>query len=161
MRFTYAARAWRVSPRVAPLFALILALLVSSCGANGPRTLVAGEDACAYCRMEITDPRFGAQVITQTGRIHVFDSVECAAAFVRGNAPESIASVWVADLLSGTFVAAESAGFLSGSETLAPMGRTIAFADASTATQEQLRRGGTRIAWAALVADTASVHGVH
>ena len=55
--------------------------LLAAC-TEPPRALVAGRDACAYCRMTIDDPRFGALVRTAKGRLQTFDSIECAAAYV-------------------------------------------------------------------------------
>ena len=42
-------------------------------------------DTCAYCRMTISDERFGGQFVTSKGKVHVFDSIECLAAFYLAN----------------------------------------------------------------------------
>ena len=36
-----------------------------------------GVDACAYCKMNIVDPKFGAELITKKGRVYKFDAIEC------------------------------------------------------------------------------------
>ena len=70
------------------LAVLLVACLASACG-SGPRPLVVGEDSCRYCRMTIDDPRFGAMVLTERGRIETFDSIECLAGYVSSLAPAS------------------------------------------------------------------------
>lgn len=144
--------------------ALLLAMVASSCAPVGPRPIALGEDQCHFCKMEITDARFGAQVVMNTGRIHVFDSVECLAAFV-GSAPsESIGSVWVADVAApATFVRAEEAGYLLDGSLRGPMGRAVSFATPAAAGTEGLKTGGVTVSWQALVSDSAAIlsHGGH
>lgn len=36
-----------------------------------------GTDQCAYCRMTISNPRFGAELITDKRRILMYDAAEC------------------------------------------------------------------------------------
>ena len=49
--------------------------------------------------MTVTDPRFGAELVTDKGRVYVFDDIDCLAAFVgAGSVPEGrIHSLWVND----------------------------------------------------------------
>ncbi len=144
--------------------ALLLGAVASGCAPAGPRPIALGQDQCHYCKMEITDARYGAQVVMRTGRVQVFDSVECLAAFV-GSAPaESIASVWVADVAApATFVRAEQAGYLLDGVLRGPMGRAVSFATPAAAAAEGARTGGVTVSWRALVADSAAVlsHGGH
>jgi len=50
--------------------------LLSSCG-GGPQPIRFGEDACDNCRMIISDPRFGAQLVTDKGKAYKFDDISC------------------------------------------------------------------------------------
>jgi copper chaperone NosL len=134
-----------------------LLALVAACGPAAPRALVLGEDQCRYCRMEITDARFGAQVILSTGRIEVFDSVECLAGFVRTAPAGSITSVWVMDATSpGRFVAADAAGYVVDGSLRGPMGRIVSLGTPALAAQ-QASSGGATLSWAAIVADSAGL----
>lgn len=36
-----------------------------------------GQDQCAYCRMTISNPKFGSELITDKGRILKYDATEC------------------------------------------------------------------------------------
>ncbi len=139
--------------------AIVMAAAVAACGGSGPRAVVAGEDACAYCRMEVSDLRFAAEVVTETGRVHVFDSVDCLTGFVRGVPRGSMGAVWVTDAdHPGTFVAADSAGYLVESSLRGPMGMTVAFASPDAARAAQARYGGRVAAWDAVLAAGAA-HG--
>ncbi len=96
-----------------PATALFLALVSASCGATTPREIVIGQDQCTYCRMEVTDPKFATQVILTTGKIVVFDAVDCLAGYVRGNPAERIKSVWVAAVMEESSSAPRRRGFCS------------------------------------------------
>lgn len=154
------SRAARVRRVALLLLAAGTTLALAACAAPHPRDLVVGEDQCRYCRMEITDPRFGAQVILSTGRIETFDSVECAAGFVRELPAEQRATVWVADFTSGAWVRADSAGFVVGAATRAPMGATVAYATRSAAAAAA-GASDRVVDWAGVVAATAAEHGGH
>lgn len=140
-------------------------LLVSAlaCGQAMPRALVIGEEACDFCKMRITDPRFGGQVILTTGRQIVFDSPECLVGFLDANAATSIASVWVLDAEHPNgWVRAESAGFLADASLRGPMGRVTAFASPEAARTAQVTLGGTPVSWEAIRSDSARlVAGAH
>jgi hypothetical protein len=61
------------------LLALLLAAALVPGGAaashSGPRT-------CTYCLMPIDDPGFGGEVRLRSGKVRVYDSIECMAAAV-------------------------------------------------------------------------------
>lgn len=58
------------------LFLLLFVLVFTSC-AQKPEPLVAGKDSCHHCKMPVADTRFGAELITNKGRIYKFDDVNC------------------------------------------------------------------------------------
>jgi copper chaperone NosL len=65
------------SPRLSSAGVFRAALATSAaCSVSGAQ-IHFGSDACAECRMLITDQRFGALVITNTGRSIQFDSIDC------------------------------------------------------------------------------------
>src|SRR5688572_11735592 len=94
------------------VLAMSLALSVSCF--RGPGALVVGEDACDYCRMTITDPRYGGQVVTSRGRVLSFDAVECLASYVAEGEPSEIRSIHVSDYGSGRMIRADEAVFVRG-----------------------------------------------
>lgn len=132
------------------------ALVLVACGGTGPRPVVLGEDECNYCRMEVTDARFAAEAVTRTGRVHVFDSIDCLAGYARAAEAGGVTALWVTDAENpGTFVAAEEAGFLTGSTLRGPMGVAVAFASPAAARAAQARHGGTVADWATVLADSS------
>lgn len=78
--------------------AFVLAGSAVACGPAKPDPIAYDADACAYCRMQISDPRFGAALITVEGRTLKFDSIECLLAYYRqAAAAHDVASVWVSN----------------------------------------------------------------
>ncbi len=92
------------------------------------RSLVAGADACGYCRMTIDDVRFGALVKTAKGRLETFDSIECAASYVATLAPSlQPQGIWVADFdHPSRWLDATTARFVQSTQLRSPMGRELA-----------------------------------
>lgn len=65
---------------------LVSTLLVSTwtaCSSEGPQAIRYGQDQCIYCKMTISDPRFGTQIVTHKGRAFNFDDVQCMIAFIK------------------------------------------------------------------------------
>jgi copper chaperone NosL len=112
-----------------------LALAASAC-ASGPQ-IAFGSDSCVECRMLITDRRFGAALLTPTGKSLPFDSIDCLLEYMHDH-PDLDLGVWVitADR-PGTLVAAEDAKFVQDGVLRPPMGNFVAYASAS----------GTTLSW--------------
>lgn len=132
----------------------VLMASVGCGGDKGPRPLVVGEDSCDFCKMAISDPRFGAEVRTSTGRLVTFDAVECVAGYVGAATDKSrIVGIWVADYNGGPMVPADSALFVSGGSLHSPMGRQLtSFAPTISADSLVALYGGTVIRWADVLA---------
>jgi copper chaperone NosL len=140
-------------PRLPRLPVLALVAILAACQ-RGPRPLVAGTDACDFCRMTISDVRFGAELMSKTGRIHTFDAIECLASFyLDADARDDVRGVWVADFETGDLVPADSALFLQGGSLRSPMGRSLAsFAPGSDPAAIAARYGGRVVRWRDVVA---------
>jgi copper chaperone NosL len=104
-----------------------LAVVVLVACRPGPRPIEYGQDACAYCRMQIDDPRYGGELVMTTGKIYTFDSVECLVSYYQsldGAHRAQVASLWVADFRHPrTLIPVDSAWFLHRSGPGSPMGR--------------------------------------
>jgi copper chaperone NosL len=123
-------------------------LVVALACQRAPRPLVAGTDACDYCRMTVTDTRFGGELQSRTGRIHTFDAVECLASFYLDAARrDDIRAAWLTDFETGRFVPVDSAITLQDGSIRSPMGRSlVAFAPESADVATQ-RYGGRALTW--------------
>ena len=62
-------------------------LLIFFCSCNtGPQPIKIGVDACSFCKMTISDNRFGGEIITKKGKTYKFDDIHCLIAFKKSNA---------------------------------------------------------------------------
>lgn len=132
--------------------------VATACAGSGPKPVALGEDSCNYCRMTIVDARYGGQAITTTGRVYQFDAIECLAGWIRKAPQGTVRDVYVIDVQHpGTFVRADSAGFLTGVLINGPMGKgTLAFTGLQAAEQQRAMLGGRLVTWADIVADTTA-----
>ncbi len=60
---------------------LLMGGLISSCN-TGPEPFKFGKDNCHFCKMTISDARFGAEIVTTKGKIYKFDDVKCMQGFI-------------------------------------------------------------------------------
>lgn len=124
---------------------LIVSLAIVSACEPEPQPIQYGGDQCEYCRMMITEPEFGSQVLNKQGRSFKFDSVECMAAFdLTFDDPENIHSRWVPDFLDReAWLNAESAIYLHSETLRSPMGLYLsAYADRASAEDMRDEYGG-------------------
>jgi copper chaperone NosL len=73
---------WRTSKKgkgniaLSSTMAFAFLITVTSCNA-GPEALKTGVDNCYFCKMTISDARFGAEIVTKKGKIYKFDDTHC------------------------------------------------------------------------------------
>jgi copper chaperone NosL len=109
--------------------------------------------------MRVSEEAFAAQLRTQQGRVHVFDSIECMAEYVADNADVSVRGMWVTDFNApGEWLTAEAAHYLRSDEVRSPMGLGLsAYFDRASAEAAQAEFGGETLTWEGvgrLIADT-------
>ncbi len=125
----------------------LLAVLLLGCssGPPEPATLDTRNDACAFCRMSVSDARFAGQLVAPGEEPMFFDDLGCLRDYLRrqGQLP-SRSLAYVADHRTRAWVAAARA-VLTKLETLeTPMGsHVIAHADAGSRDADPDARGGT------------------
>jgi len=120
-----------------------VALAATAC-ASAPQIRF-GEDACAECRMLISDRRFGAVLVTSTGKSLPFDSVECLLEYLQHRSGEP-RGVWVVDAgSSGALLPAEQATFVRDGPVRPPMGSLIAYASVADAARNTI--SGSTASW--------------
>jgi copper chaperone NosL len=129
----------------APVLLLSLALVACQ---HAPRPLIAGTDACDFCRMTVSDTRFGGEIESKTGRIHTFDSLECLASFyVDASSRSDVRGAWVTDFESGRFLVADSAVFIVDGRVSSPMGRSLIALASNTPDELRNGYGGKVLRW--------------
>lgn len=132
---------------------LLAAALVAACASDAPQPIAYDVDACAQCRMQITDTRYGAEIVTRRGKAVKFDAIECLTEYYKqAAAAGDVRSVWVIDFRRpGTFIPAAGARYLQVPGGKSPMGRGLL----ATATDEGVAElkaalGGTVMRWSDL-----------
>lgn len=110
---------WRLLQRCLPAV-----VLLAACH-SGPPAITWGADDCDFCRMTITDQRFGAVATTATGRAVRFDAIECLAGWVAAQEKPPRA-LWVIDgTHPGTLLPIAEAKFYRMPSGRSPMGRGL------------------------------------
>lgn len=60
----------------------VVILLMSACNTE-PQPIRLGKDNCEFCKMTISDNRFGAEIITKKSKIYKFDDAHCILSFLQ------------------------------------------------------------------------------
>jgi copper chaperone NosL len=58
------------------LITLVIGILLGACTVE-PREVNFGQDACTHCKMIVVDQRYAAELVTDKGKVYIFDSIEC------------------------------------------------------------------------------------
>jgi len=107
-----------------------LIVLGAFCGCHGvdtsrPPSVRFGEEACASCRMIISDERFAAALVTATGDALKFDDIGCLIQHESNQIRPEIA-YWVRDYKGKGWLNAREATFIRSASVLSPMGHGLA-----------------------------------
>jgi copper chaperone NosL len=111
------------------LIIILFALIGLQACSSGPEPIRYGQESCSYCKMGISDKRFGAEIITRKGKVIKFDAAECMLDYVKSGylAKNEIASYYVVDATQpGQLVNAEQAFYVNSEQVRSPMGGNIA-----------------------------------
>ena len=130
------------------LYIITVLLLVTSC-APEPKPISYGTDDCTYCKMTIADNRYGAEFVTDKGKVYKFDAIECMADYVNKN--ETLLHSY---LLVNTFdkpndlISTKDCIFLISNELPSPMGAYLtAFSDKMEADNMRKVKSGSLYSW--------------
>jgi copper chaperone NosL len=130
---------------VTRLAALALVLAACTRGPPGPAALDTRNDACAQCRMAVSDARFAAQVVAPGEEPRFFDDVGCLRDWLRSGAkPPRGAVAFVADHRTKAWVRAAEAAYTRVDALETPMGsHLVAHADAASRAADPAAVRGT------------------
>ena len=62
---------------------IVSLFLLDACSSDKPEPFNLGKEPCSYCSMTISDPHFGAEIITTKGKVCKFDDMHCFNAFLK------------------------------------------------------------------------------
>lgn len=133
------------------LFITLIAATLFGCAGYAPEEIHYGTDQCDYCKMTIADKSFGSELITQTGKVLKYDSIECLAAADMSFASRSqdVHSRWVTDFgKPGQFLDAHKAWIVLAERQKSPMGiGLVAVSSEESAAKLVDEVGGRIVAW--------------
>lgn len=134
----------------------IFYLLALNCSPS-PEPIDFGSDNCAYCKMTIVQRPFGAELVTNKGKVYKFDSIECMAAFyLKENVVrrEDVHLILVTDFESNEkIVDALPAFYLHSPKLHSPMGMNLsAFENEDACQTARQKYGGEIIEWPEVIA---------
>lgn len=109
---------------------LFLSFLMISCGSNEPQPIKLNVDSCEFCKMTISNGKFGAELLTKKGRYYKFDDLSCMLLYAKENTNVQVQSFFVNDYSKdNTLIPAEQSFYLRGGALNSPMrGNFAAFA---------------------------------
>ena len=111
-------------------------LLVAGCVSSELKPVdIFPEDACAQCRMAVSDKSFASEIITEEGEVLKFDDLGCLENYRKKNPAVKIRTIFVSDFDTKTWLPYEKSRIVKTGITT-PMGSgRVAFADSAKAVE--------------------------
>jgi copper chaperone NosL len=149
---------WRKSKKttqnILMLLILFMMLMIQSCS-TGPKPIVFGKEECSFCKMIISDQRFGAELITKKNKIYKFDDTHCIVSFLKSRSVEEkdIKTVYLIDYSKpGQLINSKNCYILLSEELRSPMGGNgAAFASEDSIKKYSELMKGTNAKWGDLI----------
>ncbi len=130
--------------------AFILLTTISSCN-SGPEPIKTGTDNCYFCKMNISDTRFGAEIVTKKGKVYKFDDMHCIISYLQTKdvLPGDIKNIYLTNYCNGhQLIEANKTSLLKSDELRSPMGgNTAAFDNTDSLQKIKERFPGTVLSW--------------
>lgn len=105
------------------LVSALSVVILSACGdgTQGPAPLDTKNDACAWCRMSVSDLRFAAQLTAPGHEPKFFDDAGCLRDWLKAPREEASWTAWVTDHRTKEWVKARDAVFTRNPSVQTPM----------------------------------------
>lgn len=131
-------------------FVILIILTLTSCGSK-PEPINYGHDECEFCRMLVTDNKYGAELVTDKGKIYKFDSIECMIEFslVKNTLGDTNNKLLITDFNNpGNLVDARNSFYVKNDKFRSPMGLNVtAFNNGEQAQKFISENGGEKLSW--------------
>jgi copper chaperone NosL len=126
---------------------LSLATFATACGGPpGPASLDTRNEACASCRMAVSDARFAAQLVAPGELPRFFDDLGCLADYLKAGRAPAGALAFVADHRTKGWLAADRAVYTRVPGLATPMGsHVIAHETAASRDADPDAKAGTPV----------------
>ncbi|WP_310559804.1 nitrous oxide reductase accessory protein NosL [Flavobacterium sp.] len=134
-------------------YAIIVLFLIIACGSKEAQPIKINVDNCDFCGMSIADGKFGAEVITEKGRVFNFDDIGCMLNYCKENSNTKMGAYFVNDFSKDNeLIPANTAFFLLGGSIQSPMrGGIIAFSKESEAKEFGVKLDAKPVTWEAIL----------
>lgn len=139
---------YKTSPII--LIVIVLNIISISCGSSA-EPINYGHDECDFCRMLIADNRYGAELVTDKGKVFKFDEVGCLIeyAIVKNLVGDANQQFLITDFSKPeTFLDATKAFYVENENFRSPMGLNVsAFNDEVNSQKFISDNGGNNLNW--------------
>ena len=138
---------------IQPALLLIFSISIFSCSDKQVIPLKLNVDNCDFCKMSIADGKYGAEVITQKGRVYKFDDISCMVNYCKENTNTKMGAFYVNDFeKNNILIPAETAFFLFGGAIKSPMsGGIIGFSSEKGVKEYETKLNAKPITWEAIL----------
>ncbi|MHB8797049.1 MAG: nitrous oxide reductase accessory protein NosL [Thermoanaerobaculia bacterium] len=127
------------------LAAAVSILLLAACGggADGPAPVDTKNDACAWCRMSVSDLRFAAQLTAPGHEPKLFDDAGCLRDWLKEPREAAEWTAWLSDHRTKEWMKATDAVLVRNPAIQTPMDSgLVAWASAASREQDPAGMGG-------------------
>ena len=108
-----------------PYLLFFIVLLLISCKVE-PKSIAYNQDQCHSCKMMISDPRFGSELVTKKGKVYKYDAIECMVRDLIKNGESNYAHILITDYHEPKkLIDATQSIFLFSSDRPSPMGSNL------------------------------------
>lgn len=142
----------RISSIIFKPIILLISVFTISCSFE-PVPFDMGKDVCEHCKMTIVDPKWGAQLITNTGKTYKYDVIECMILHEKTLDAKKIHSKWTINYLQNEqFIKVEDALYVRSLEFNSPMGlNAISLSKDEEISQLKLQNSPEKLKWSQLL----------
>lgn len=126
-------------------------LLLNSCKTT-PEEIRIGKDNCYFCKMTITDLRYGAEVITHKGKVFKFDDMHCVLSFLKTEEAKQVSEIYFTSFDDHTLIKSSQALFFQSNNLHSPMGGNVAVLNDTDNLKELAEtHPGKQVTWESLL----------
>jgi copper chaperone NosL len=140
----------KLSTGAAALLVIASMFTLTSCQ-SGPQAIRFGTDACDHCKMTIMDNRYGAEILTEKGKVYKYDDITCLMMAMKGETfqEQHIGNIYLVDFSGkGQLVPVDQALLLQSEQVNGPMGgKLIAFSNPDSLKKYAAELNGSEIDW--------------
>ncbi len=126
----------------------ILFLALYGCNSKVVVPIKLNVDQCDFCKMKISDSKYGGEIITEKGRVYKFDDIGCMISYTNENKLQ-VFDFYVTDFVNNNaLINVKDAHFLTGEFFSSPMrGNIAAFGSKEEATKIQEEANAAPLPW--------------